>query len=158
MIELVIEKLLVSEFNDTAEDCFSEKFNLITSNNKNSVGKSTYCRLIFYSLGYAVPSTEGINFEKVFTQITITSSNKSYEIERRNKILYVKEKNSLMEMSYDLPEQHPAFLSYIFAPSFYVILWGALLAVVLMYFPEQKFAITTDGQILDIITYMLYQK
>ncbi|MBO4293817.1 MAG: hypothetical protein J5896_00020 [Alphaproteobacteria bacterium] len=48
------------------------------------------------------------------------------------------------------------FLSYIFAPSFYVILWGALLAVVLMYFPEQKFAITTDGQILDIITYTGY--
>ena len=84
---MLIKELLLTEFNNSAKDCFSDKFNLITSNNKNSVGKSTYCRLIFYALGYAVPSTEGINFEKVITQITITNGNKSYDIERRNKLL-----------------------------------------------------------------------
>ena len=49
-----------------------------------------------------------------------------------------------------------AFLSYLFAPSVYMTLWGALLAVVLIFFPEQKFSITTDGQIIDIITYTGY--
>ena len=49
-----------------------------------------------------------------------------------------------------------AFLSHLFAPSFYIILWGALLAVVLTFFPEKKFEITVDGQILDIITYTGY--
>lgn len=49
-----------------------------------------------------------------------------------------------------------AFLSHLFAPSFYIILWGALLAVVLICFPEKKFEITVDGQILDIITYTGY--
>lgn len=49
-----------------------------------------------------------------------------------------------------------AFLSHLFAPSFYIILWGALLAVVLFCFPTQKFEITTDGQILDVITYLGY--
>jgi len=48
------------------------------------------------------------------------------------------------------------FLSPFFAPAFYTILWGALLAVVLFFFPEQKFAITTDGQIIDITTYIGY--
>ena len=48
------------------------------------------------------------------------------------------------------------FLSPFFAPVFYTVLWGALLAVVLLFFPEQKFAITTDGQIIDIITYIGY--
>ena len=49
-----------------------------------------------------------------------------------------------------------AFLSHLFAPSFYIILWGALLAVVLLCFPAQKFQITTDGQIIDIVTYTGY--
>lgn len=48
------------------------------------------------------------------------------------------------------------FLSYLFAPAFYCVLWGGLLAVVLIFFPDQKFAITTDGQIIDVLTYIGY--
>jgi len=49
-----------------------------------------------------------------------------------------------------------AFLSPFFSPCFYALLWGLLLAVVLTFFPEQKFEITTDGQIIDILTYTGY--
>ena len=49
-----------------------------------------------------------------------------------------------------------AFLSPFFSPLFYGILWGLLLAIVLTFFPEQKFEITTDGQIIDILTYTGY--
>lgn len=48
------------------------------------------------------------------------------------------------------------FLSPFFSPLFYMVAWGILLAVVLMFFPEQKFAITVDGAIIDIITYTGY--
>lgn len=48
------------------------------------------------------------------------------------------------------------FLSPFFTPLFYSVLWGTLLAVVLIFFPEQKFAITVDGQIIDICTYTGY--
>lgn len=48
------------------------------------------------------------------------------------------------------------FLSPFFSPVFYTVLWGILLAVVLIFFPEQKFAITVDGAIIDIITYLGY--
>ena len=48
------------------------------------------------------------------------------------------------------------FLSPFFAPVFYCLLWGLLLAVVFMFFPEKKFEITTDGQIIDIATYTGY--
>lgn len=48
------------------------------------------------------------------------------------------------------------FLSPFFSPIFYLVSWGILLAVVLLFFPEQKFAITTDGQIIDVITYLGY--
>lgn len=48
------------------------------------------------------------------------------------------------------------FLSPFFSPLFYMVAWGILLAVVLMFFPEQKFAITVDGAIIDICTYTGY--
>lgn len=48
------------------------------------------------------------------------------------------------------------FLSPFFAPIFFGALWGALLLIVLLFFNEQKFELTTDGQIIDILTYTGY--
>lgn len=48
------------------------------------------------------------------------------------------------------------FLSPLFTPLFFLITWGLFLAVVLIYFPEKKFEITEDGQIIDIATYCGY--
>ena len=43
---------------------FSEKLNIIYSK-KNSVGKTTFLRAIFYAIGYPIPSTKGIKFDKM---------------------------------------------------------------------------------------------
>ena len=48
------------------------------------------------------------------------------------------------------------FTSPFFAPAFFCLLWGALLAVVLIFFPQEKFNITVDGNIIDIITNVGY--
>lgn len=48
------------------------------------------------------------------------------------------------------------FLSPFFTPTFFLIAWGLILATVLIFFPEQKFTITTDGEIIDIATYSGY--
>lgn len=48
------------------------------------------------------------------------------------------------------------FLSPFFTPLFFLIFWGAILAVVLIFFPEQKFTITEDGHLIDIATYCGY--
>lgn len=48
------------------------------------------------------------------------------------------------------------FTSPFFTPALFTFLWGALIALVLLYFPEQKFAITEDGKIIDIITNIGY--
>lgn len=42
---------------------FTQKFNLVHSN-KNSCGKTSLLRLLLYSMGYAIPSTQGFNFDK----------------------------------------------------------------------------------------------
>ena len=41
---------------------FSEIANIIYSE-KNTAGKTTFLRAIFYALGYPVPSTKGIKFD-----------------------------------------------------------------------------------------------
>lgn len=48
------------------------------------------------------------------------------------------------------------FLSPLFSPLFYLISWAILLTIVFVFFPQKKFEITTDGQIIDIITYLGY--
>lgn len=48
------------------------------------------------------------------------------------------------------------FLSPFFTPVVFLVLWGAFLAVVLTYFPEQKFKITEDGEIIEFITNIGY--
>ena len=48
------------------------------------------------------------------------------------------------------------FLSPFFTPVLFALCWGLMLAVVLVYFPEQKFKITEDGQIIELITNIGY--
>ena len=48
------------------------------------------------------------------------------------------------------------FLSPFFAPALFTLCWGLLLAVVLIYFPEQKYQITHDGEIIEILTNIGY--
>ena len=48
------------------------------------------------------------------------------------------------------------FLSPFFTPILFVVCWGLMLSVVLIYFPEQKFKITEDGQIIELITNIGY--
>lgn len=48
------------------------------------------------------------------------------------------------------------FLSPFFTPVVFTLCWGLMLAVVLLCFPEQKFLITEDGQIIELITNIGY--
>lgn len=48
------------------------------------------------------------------------------------------------------------FLSPFFTPAAFSLCWGAILAVVLIFFPEQKFIITEDGEIIELFTNIGY--
>ena len=109
-----IEKLILEEKPNVCDDTFHENFNLITSNDTNSSGKSTYCRLIFYALGYTVPSTEGIVFDKLDTTIFIENKGKKFVVKRSAKILTVELENETWVKQYVLPEEHISFVAYVF--------------------------------------------
>lgn len=111
---MIIEKLVFEEHPDVSSDCFHSKFNLITSNDVNSTGKSTYCRLIFYALGYTIPSTEGINFDRVDTTAYIENNGQKYIVRRSFKVLVVESADGSWSKTYSLPDEHISFISYIF--------------------------------------------
>lgn len=48
------------------------------------------------------------------------------------------------------------FLSPFFAPICFALCWGAILTIVLVWFPEQKYQITHDGEIIEILTNIGY--
>lgn len=48
------------------------------------------------------------------------------------------------------------FLSPLFTPVVFTLCWGAMLAVVLLYFPDLKFKITEDGEIIELFTNIGY--
>ncbi len=48
------------------------------------------------------------------------------------------------------------FLSPFFTPILFALCWGLMLTVVLIWFPEQKFKITEDGQIIELFTNIGY--
>ena len=132
---MIIEKLVFEEHPDVASDDFHSKFNLITSNDVNSTGKSTYCRLIFYALGYTIPSTEGINFDRVDTTAYIENNGQKYIVRRSFKVLVVESTDGSWSKTYTLPDEHISFISYIFGVDNLRIA-GNLLG--LMYIDQEK--------------------
>lgn len=133
---MIIEKIELKESTEKSCDFLNPRFNLITSNDKNSTGKSTYCRLIFYSLGYPIPSTEDIKFEKVESKTQIVNDNGNrFIIHRKDKSLSLYTENDNLISMYTLPEEHTAFLSYIFDIDDFRIIKNLL---GLMYIDQEK--------------------
>lgn len=91
---------------------FSTRANLIFSK-KNSVGKSTLLRLIFWGLGYEIPATKKFKFDKCSTQIVLELDNLNVlEVSRERDILTVR--NQEKEEIYLLPMEAHRFFSRIY--------------------------------------------
>lgn len=106
--ELEIEEGLIYQ----SDDSFSEKRNLIHSE-RNSCGKSTFLRLLFFSLGYQIPNMKGMNFSGISTSIVFEEKEKVFIVRRHGAILDIELEDGTL-ITYTLPSQHIAFLSYIF--------------------------------------------
>ncbi len=86
--------------------------NVLIYSEDNSVGKSTLLRMLFYSLGYPIPGTLAIRFQKLFLELDLSIFDGVYKVRRHDKKLELisgKEKKE-----YLLPEQHEYFLKQIF--------------------------------------------
>lgn len=67
---------------------FSDMANIVYSK-KNSTGKTTFLRAIFYAMGYPIPSTKGLKFDKMEFWLDIENNSKIYKIYRHNSYLSI---------------------------------------------------------------------
>ncbi len=79
---------------------FSGIANIIYSQ-KNTAGKTTFLRAIFYALGYPVPSTKGIKFDGMEFWITVENGDKQYKLYRHDSYLSIDDGTN--QVDYSLP-------------------------------------------------------
>ena len=108
---MIIKQLMLKEGLVYSCDSFSNKRNLVFSKT-NTKGKTTYLRLLFYSLGYPIPNMKGIYFEKIETTIVFSEKGKDYTVERNRNLLQLSVGTE--KLLFTLPSEHEAFLCYIF--------------------------------------------
>lgn len=92
---------------------FGTNANLIYSE-KNSCGKTTLVRFILYALGYSIPSTKKIKFEKCFVKIQIILDNDKSIFLTRENTSTISWTCDNEETIYVLPEQSDELHSKIF--------------------------------------------
>ncbi|WP_312699212.1 ATP-binding protein [Sedimentibacter sp.] len=90
----------------------SEKSNLIHSK-KNSTGKTTLIRFFLYSLGFPIPSTKNIRFEKCITEVCLTCSLGKVIILRNDEYIEISYDNNTKE-NFVLPTDQTILHSKIF--------------------------------------------
>lgn len=113
---------------------FEEEVNLIFSK-KNSCGKTTLVRFILYALGYSIPSTKKIKFEKCFvkTEIILDNGKSVFLIRENNYTISLKHDGE--EEMYVLPEQMNELHAKLFNTENFEILNNLLGA---FYFDQEK--------------------
>lgn len=79
---------------------FSEIANIIYSQ-KNTAGKTTFLRTIFYAFGYPIPSTKGIKFDDMEFWLVVESNGKLYKLYRHNSYLSIDDGQE--QIDYSLP-------------------------------------------------------
>lgn len=67
---------------------FSKKATLIYSQ-ENSCGKTTFLRALFYSMGYPVPPTKGLKFDRMTFHLTIENQGETFKLFRQNSVLTI---------------------------------------------------------------------
>ena len=79
---------------------FSRIANIIYSQ-KNTAGKTTFLRSLFYALGYPIPSTKGIKFDDMEFWLVIENNGKQYKLYRHNSYLSIDDRKE--QIDYSLP-------------------------------------------------------
>lgn len=92
---------------------FQDGINIIYSK-KNSVGKTSLLRLLFYSLGYPIPSIRGIDFDKCECNLEIKNEKDNiYFMQRQKSVISITDNGEVKNYSLpdDLNELHMKIFS-----------------------------------------------
>ena len=110
---MIIESILIKEGVFKRSEQFSPHANLIHSR-ENSVGKTTFLRFILYSLGFNIPNTRGIKFERCEVTTTILSDiGERIKLTRSNATVLLMERGSV-STTFVLPSQQKELHALLF--------------------------------------------
>jgi hypothetical protein len=110
-----IEKLTIKYDDVTKGFHFSSNRNLIQSSS-NSVGKTTLLRIIFWSLGFNIPGTKKMKFNKLETSIVINIEDREVRLERSKNFISYSDSGEKYKQ-YLLPEEEDLLHEKIFLSS-----------------------------------------
>jgi hypothetical protein len=104
---MIFKSLKLTEGMATKKFDFSSSANLIHSEN-NSKGKTTLLRFLLYSIGYAIPNTKNIKFERCITECEIDYQNGTIKVVRQNDYLevYLTSEKRTYILPFELDEFH----------------------------------------------------
>lgn len=108
---MIFKSLKLTEGMATKKFDFSSSVNLIYSE-KNSKGKTTLLRFLLYAIGYAIPNTKNIKFEKCITECELECEMGSIKVIRQNDYLEVFQASE--KRTYILPHEVDDFHSLLF--------------------------------------------
>ncbi|WP_047980185.1 hypothetical protein [Ornithinibacillus contaminans] len=128
-----INHLIIKYNGITKRFDLDDNFNLIHSK-KNSVGKSTLLRFLFYSLGYNIPGTKNIKFNKCTVICNFDTNNKNMETRRENNIITLSINNTDI-YTFVLPEEEIELQSFVWGTTNEDILKNILGAI---YMDQEK--------------------
>ncbi|GKS36004.1 hypothetical protein SASK131_07860 [Staphylococcus argenteus] len=131
---------------------FSSNNNLVYSK-KNSVGKSTLLRILLFSLGYAIPGTKGIKFEKLKTILFLEIGNRKITLIRNNNNLELIEND--ISHHFLLPDEDIYLLQVIFNSENKNVLENILGSIYLD--QEKGWTLLNKGFVIGRIYFNLYE-
>lgn len=122
---MILKKFEITEASITRSFNFSNGNNLIHSND-NSRGKTTLLRLILYCMGYNIPSTKKMKFEKCSVSAEIISDGGQDILLSRNSLDYLTMCVDNTKTTICLPDQHNIVLQKIYSTDNTIILSNLL--------------------------------
>ncbi len=95
----------------------------------NSTGKTTLLRALLYSLGFSIPGTEFVDFNKYEFELVLCNNGRDFNIYRQSNLIVIN------DIEFDLPSENVAALGFIFGiknPELVLNLLGTI------YFDQEK--------------------
>lgn len=137
---------------DNKKFIFSSKSTIIRSKG-NSVGKTTLLRMILFSLGYQIPATKGLNFQKMTFRLIFSRDDCDYEIIRNGLGITIIDKDNDSMQEFNVNVNQDEILSLVYGLDEPKLLKNIL---ALHYFDQEKgWTLLNRGKIIGSISFSI---
>ncbi|MDE8142100.1 hypothetical protein PT126_03400 [Erysipelothrix rhusiopathiae] len=147
---MIIQKIEIRGEGKIRSETFENGVNLVYSTG-NSVGKTSFIRLILHALGYMIPGTRLLDFSNIETKIDFERDGESYTVFRKNNSIDIT--NNKILSSYELPGEQRVVLRKVWGNYDHRILDNILGCIYLD--QEKGWTLLNKGKVIGGISFSL---